>query len=345
MEATNIIAQIIKRMKFWGNRFPNATTSFLPNTKGSSYYLIQNREGNNLSVQIRLSNHGTYLETWTDRKELGNSIERIDPARSINISIVFVDDGQNITTDCKNQKDCEGCILPICKPQTFSGQNEIGRPFKVFQYVYQSKDITPRYINALAKAIFHARYAGEYIDPLKDLSKAAKPKEFGSVNMQREKSPRNKQDENKQYNTNTNMKKITRIKESELRNMIYEQVQSILEDTKRQRMKGPMNQWFKDFNNAQKVRDIRDYVFKGGRIPDMKKKRTDEVYNRYNELQRFAYENQDMRAKVKELARFAEDVAQIGKMRGQDNYYQFYNKLSMDIWQMDNLWNFLDDDD
>ncbi|MBR2101282.1 MAG: hypothetical protein IJ928_00870 [Prevotella sp.] len=90
MVAGDIISNIIKRMKFWGRRFPNATTSFIPNTKNNSfYYLFQNRGDNYPSVQIRLSNHGTYIETWTDREELGNSVERIDPARSINISIVL----------------------------------------------------------------------------------------------------------------------------------------------------------------------------------------------------------------------------------------------------------------
>lgn len=185
MTASDIISEIIKRMKFWGGRFPTATTSFISNTKGNFYYLIQNRGENNLPVQIRISNHGTYLETWTDRKELGESVDRIDPAHSINISIVFVDNGKSITNDCDDQVNCEGCVLPVCKPQTFDGQNEIGRPFKVFQYVYQSDDIASRYINALTKAIFHARYTGEYIDPLKDLPRAAKPKEFDLLIFQK----------------------------------------------------------------------------------------------------------------------------------------------------------------
>ena len=59
---------------------------------------------------------------------------------------------------------------------------------KVYQYVYQSDTIAPRYINALAKSIFHARHSGEYIDPLKDLPRAAKPKEFDSTNMPQQKS-------------------------------------------------------------------------------------------------------------------------------------------------------------
>lgn len=188
MIAGDIISEIIKRMKFWGSRFPDATTSFIPNTRGNSFYLIQNRGDNNLPVQIRLSNHGTYLETWTDRKELGDSVDRIDPTHSIKISIVFVDNGKSITDDCESQVNCEGCALPVCKPQTFAGQNEIGRPFKVYQYVYQSDTIAPRYINALAKSIFHARHSGEYIDPLKDLPRAAKPKEFDSTNIPQQKT-------------------------------------------------------------------------------------------------------------------------------------------------------------
>lgn len=229
MIAGDIISEIIKRMKFWGSRFTDATTSFVPNTRGNSFYLIQNR-GNNLPVQIRLSNHGTYLETWTDRKELGDSVDRIDPAHSINISIVFIDNGKSITDDCESQVNCEGCALPVCKPQTFAGQNEIGRPFKVYQYVYQSDTIAPRYINALAKSIFHARHSGEYIDPLKDLPRAAKPKEFDSTNMPQQKKPQYKQTENKQYNKKANMKRTIKLRESELRRMIAESVKGVINE-------------------------------------------------------------------------------------------------------------------
>ena len=128
----DIISEIIKRMKFLGSRFPDEITSFIPNTRGNSFYLIQNRGDNNLSVQIRLSNYGTCLETWTDRKELGDSVDRIDPAHSINISIVFIDNGKSITDDCESQVNCEDRALPFCKPHTFEGQNEIGKPFKVY---------------------------------------------------------------------------------------------------------------------------------------------------------------------------------------------------------------------
>ena len=37
MIAGDIISEIIKRMKFWGSRFPDATTSFIPDTRGNSF--------------------------------------------------------------------------------------------------------------------------------------------------------------------------------------------------------------------------------------------------------------------------------------------------------------------
>jgi hypothetical protein len=52
-------------------------------------------------------------------------------------------------------------------PQTFEGQNEIGKPFYVQQYVYQSTQISQKYINGLVKAIIESKFRGEYIDPLK----------------------------------------------------------------------------------------------------------------------------------------------------------------------------------
>lgn len=70
-----------------------------------------------------------------------------------------------------------------------------------------------------------------------------------------------------------------------------------------------------------------------------------EEYSQHNILQKFAYENQQVRPMIQKLADFAETIAQIGKMQGKDNYYQFYHKLNGDILQMNNLWNFLDDID
>lgn len=180
MKSSEIITAVLNRYKFWASKNPNSASSFIPNANATSFYLMKNRGDNQSHIQIRLSNHGTYLKTWTDREHLGNSVNRYDPSHSINISIVFVDDSSDITNDCTGQKNCDGCVLPVCKPQTFDGQDQIGRHFKVYQYGYNSNEILPRYINAITKAIFEASYKGVYIDPLRNIQRAAKHKELVS---------------------------------------------------------------------------------------------------------------------------------------------------------------------
>ena len=165
MVASDIISQILQRYKMLCAKYPQSP-SFIPNTKGDSFYLISNRGEGLQPIQIRLSNHGTYLETWCDRNELGDSVERLNPALCVNISIVFVDEGEDLTKDCKGMANCEGCEIEPCKPQTFEGQDQIGRPFTVIQYVYSSKCIRRKYINGLTKAIAEASTKGKYIDPL-----------------------------------------------------------------------------------------------------------------------------------------------------------------------------------
>lgn len=203
--------------------------SFIPNTKGDSFYLISNRGEGLQPTQIRLSNHGTYLETWCDRNELGDSVERLNPALCVNISIVFVDEGEDLTKDCKGMANCEGCEIEPCKPQTFEGQDQIGRPFTVIQYVYSSKCIRRKYINGLTKAIAEASTKGKYIDPLADLYRAAKDKEFhSSTKLQNNKGLK---PENKQYKRNTNMnKKQVRLTESDLKQIVKESVNKILSE-------------------------------------------------------------------------------------------------------------------
>lgn len=161
MVSTDILSIILQRYKMLCAKYPQSP-SFIPNNKGDSFYLIKKRSGNLLSTQIRLSNHRTYLETWVDKEELGKSIERLNPASCINISIVFVDEGEDLTNDCKGM------------PQTFEGQDELERPFKVLQYVYNSRCIGNKYINGITKAIMEASIKGEYKDPLANLYMAAK---------------------------------------------------------------------------------------------------------------------------------------------------------------------------
>ena len=86
MIASDIINLILQQYKMLCAKYPQ-TPSFIPNTKGDSFYLISNRGEGLHPTQIRLSNHGTYLETWCDRNELGDSVERLNPAFWVNIYI------------------------------------------------------------------------------------------------------------------------------------------------------------------------------------------------------------------------------------------------------------------
>lgn len=162
MVSSDIINLILQRYKMLRVKYPQST-SFIPNTKGDSFYLMRSRGEGLQSTQIRLSNHDTYLEAWCDGNELGDSVERLNPAFCTNISIVFVDEGE----------DCDECEIEPCKSQTFEGQDELGRPFTVMQYVYNSRCVKREYINGLTKAIMEASINGKYKDTLESLIKAS----------------------------------------------------------------------------------------------------------------------------------------------------------------------------
>lgn len=71
------------------------------------------------------------------------------------------------------------------------------------------------------------------------------------------------------------MKQRIRLTESDLHRIVKESVRRIVEDTKAQRKKDPMNQWFKDMDDAQKHRDNMEYITKGGKNPNKKKLKED----------------------------------------------------------------------
>lgn len=62
-------------------------------------------------------------------------------------------------------------------------------------------------------------------------------------------------------------------------------------------------------------------------------------------MHRLAYENQGMKEKIKEVAQFADIVAGVAHSEGRDNYAKFYKPLAYNIFQMLNLWGFLDNID
>ena len=72
-------------------------------------------------------------------------------------------------------------------------------------------------------------------------------------------------------------KKTIRITEADFREIIKETVKKILkEDTKAQRKKDPMNQWFNGMDKAQRLRDTMDYVTKGGKNPNKRDEKLNE---------------------------------------------------------------------
>ena len=89
------------------------------------------------------------------------------------------------------------------------------------------------------------------------------------------------------------------------------------------------------------VKESVDSILKEG----SKKNWIDESYNKLNGLHRLAYENQGMKEKIKEVAQFADIVAGVAHSEGRDNYAKFYKPLAYNIFQMLNLWGFLDDMD
>ena len=208
-------------------------SSFVSNDNLSSFYISQQRSNNLPPVQIRLSNHGTYLRTWVDRVNLNNSKGRLfNPSHCINISIVFLDEDSDLTNDCEGQINCDDCQITPCIPQTFEGQNELGHSFTVYQFVYKSKCIKRRYIDGIVNAIISALKQGVYKDSLANIEQKASTKELKSnYTPQNTSVNKNKTNENKEYKINKNMKKqVIRLTESDLKNIIKESVNNILSE-------------------------------------------------------------------------------------------------------------------
>lgn len=270
MVSSDIISQILAVFKGRSQQYNVGT--FISNDNGTSFYLSSKRGAT--PVQIRLSNHGTYLKTWVDRSHLEDSKERLlDPSHCINISIVFIDEGQDITKDCPSQQDCEGCLIEPCIPQTFEGQNELGHPFSVKQYCYQSKFIRQKYINGIVKAMFEAIIKGEYVDPLASLKRAAKPKTLSS-----------KQEIAKESKTNKNMKKnVVKINENTLRQIVAESVKKVLKEN--QMAYANDAKFARIINAAIEAIGNKLYDNYGGHSePDFEESWDDNYYNRYQVL-------------------------------------------------------------
>lgn len=212
MQTDEIIREILKSIRFRNT-----------DIESDSHYLLNtNRRGR--PIQIRVSNHGTYLRTWVDLANGKDSQMRlVDPSTSINISIVFVDAGNNLTKDCINP-NCDNCAQAICKPSIVKGITSKNRQYSVLQYTYQSEMINNRYLKSIINAINRASIGGRYIDPLNNLQlKRAKVKSMTSHDSVTE--------ENNSINLQYNMKQKIRLTEGDLhwiiRNCINEALNEI----------------------------------------------------------------------------------------------------------------------
>ena len=213
---------------------------YLPNSKDTSYYKVFRNA--NLTHQIRVSNHGTYLRTWIDKD--------YDPSISTNISIVFTKNGVP-TNDClidsqTNEpfKDCAPCIdqqtqsQQPCKPRQVAGISNKKRIFIVKQYVYNCEYLSIEDVPLLIQSIKQSASSGSFNDPFIDTeNKAAKCTELTPIESVKDSINQryNIIKESKQKNCNRNMKtnkKVVRLTESKLKQMIAESIKGVLMEGK-----------------------------------------------------------------------------------------------------------------
>lgn len=157
---------------------PKLNYSPKDDNEAHSYYTVNmNRlqNGKQLKpVQIRISDHGTFLRTWLDFAFKADSkIRLVDPSRCINYSIVFVDENASLTKDCEGRPNCDNCDI-TCIPTLVRGITQKGKSFEVYQYVYQSSDITEENIDKIIADITQAYTTGKFDGTLATLKPSFK---------------------------------------------------------------------------------------------------------------------------------------------------------------------------
>lgn len=170
---------------------------FTPNKREDSIYRVFNTQ--NVPIQIRVSNHGTYLWTWVDKE--------YDPAHAINISIV-VSEGGIVKNKDKDNSEEENSSIDV---HTVINKQQRKRDFIVDQFVYDSQILKNRDILSIYNSILNTIKYKKYIDPLKNNNRRAKYDTLKSNYILQE----NKQIRYK----NTNMKRI-RLTENQLHRVI-----------------------------------------------------------------------------------------------------------------------------
>lgn len=189
MRSNEIISSIVT---LFNTKFQGMGFYFKMSSGGESYYMVANRGDGKKPVQIRISNHGTYVKTWVDLVNKNDSnVRLVDPSVSINFSIVFIDNGNSLTYDCEDNQDCNDCSIPQCVPQQVKGTTEKKHTYQVMQYVYDSSVIKMKYIQGFVNMLYQAVRLGRFNDPLRNaiiqqgeqppIERKAKPKQLKSV--------------------------------------------------------------------------------------------------------------------------------------------------------------------
>lgn len=128
---------------------------FKPNKKDSSYYITHTMEGKR-PMQARVSNHGTWLWTWYDKK--------YDPSYAINTCVVYSENGEDnskIDVDMRIV-DKEGNVI---------GEK---KPFEVTQYVYNCQLLDENDSILINQAVQNIWQNKGFKDPLANTPKHAR---------------------------------------------------------------------------------------------------------------------------------------------------------------------------
>lgn len=127
---------------------------FKPNRRDTSFcrtYTMQDGR----SMQVRISNHGTCLQTWRDKD--------YDPYYAINICVVFSENGEDksdVPTD-----------IEIKEEEKVVGER---KPFEVTQYVYTYQILDDNDIALINQAVQNIWKNKGFKDPLASTNKHAK---------------------------------------------------------------------------------------------------------------------------------------------------------------------------
>lgn len=170
---------------------------FKHNSHDDSFYRTYQVEGGKF-LQLRVSNHGTYLCTWIEKD--------YDPSLALsNISIVFTEDGK-------------------CESNTAVDMGDKKRSYKVIQYIYNCAVLDNNDIIRINNRMYDIITNRGYIDPLSD-NETKKAKVYTLEPNQEPKIII--QENNKQINTN---KTVMKISEKQLKKIIKESVKKALKE-------------------------------------------------------------------------------------------------------------------